>query len=115
MFIRQKMEDAGEIDKANRILDEALSAARKVKDLSSQSRLLESMAHQFARRGFYRSARLIADLCSASQNRIDAYAAILTEYAKAQNPDLRALYEAEEREAKEREAEQKRKEQDEEN
>jgi tetratricopeptide (TPR) repeat protein len=56
------------------------------------------VAKVLARLQSFRSARLVADRCYLSLERLEAYTTILREYAKQQTPSLRAQLEADEKE-----------------
>ena len=67
-------------------LRETLAAAAKISEEDGACQVLKEAARIFAILHRYRDARLTADQCPFSNERLGAYAAILTEWTKAINP-----------------------------
>jgi len=91
--VAEALAHAGKNDQAKVVWEEARAAALR-SDQRSRANTLVSVARAAARLHLYREARLAAE-SSAPTQRLNAYAAVLTEYAKEDNPTLRQWLETE--------------------
>jgi hypothetical protein len=72
---------------AEKAANEALAAAGTIGDDAKRSEAFLAVATAFARCHSYRQARLAADRCTGSKDKLDASAAILREYTIQHHPD----------------------------
>lgn len=72
--------------------DEALATAGMIADDRDRSHAFSSVAEGFARAHAYRPARLTAERCTASEDKLSAYAAILREYTIQHHPESAKLF-----------------------
>ncbi len=86
---------AGMSDKGKKALDEVFAHRREIKEEFNRSVTLAGTAIGFANLQLFHLARITADLCPQTGDKLQAYAAILTEYAKTKDIKLRQRLESE--------------------
>jgi hypothetical protein len=69
-------------------LDAAAAAARQITDAPRRSRALASVANGFAAAGRFRDARLAAEACDLSRDRLAVFTSILCEFTNRSRPQL---------------------------
>jgi hypothetical protein len=90
--IAEALVTAGDAEAARNVASDAVAEAEKITNDDRKSAALSKLAAVLAQAHSYRDARLTADLCSLSPDRITAYAAILREYTIQQHPDRAKLF-----------------------
>jgi hypothetical protein len=85
--LMEVLANTGMSGKAENAGNEALAAAGTIADDAKRSDAFLAVATAFARSHSYRQARLTADRCTGSKDKLDASAAILREYTIQRHPD----------------------------
>ena len=88
------------VDVAKKVLPQTLNAARQIQNDKYRSKAMSMVSKRLACIQRYRQAHLTANEILSSPERLAAYTGILIEYTKAQNPNLRRHFAAEDAESK---------------
>jgi hypothetical protein len=88
----------GKAEDAWNLLEEVRGAISKVFNDHERSKAMRHLAIILARLHSYRAARETAEQCSRSEDRLDAYTAVIREYHIERDPSLAQLFAEEEEE-----------------
>ncbi len=80
--------NAGISKESAAVATDAQDTARAIADDQEKSQALSAIAMAYAKLHSYRRARLVADQCTSSDDKLSAYAVILREYTVQYHPEL---------------------------